>query len=125
MLLAGRARRLDHAADDHWIGRCLRLRRPVQHLLLARNSERHAARRLRSLIAGRAQGARCRSERDRRHLALASARRPFRRATLPLAGRPIPHPTRAAVVDRRTAWYARTARSVARTALSETPHGRV
>src|SRR5215468_5162037 len=111
-LLAGRARRLDHAADDHWIGRCLRLRRPVQHLLPPRNSERHAAGRLRGLIAGRAQGARCRSERDRRHPALASARGPFRRAPLPPAGRPIPHPTRAAAVDRRTAWHARAARSV-------------
>ena len=58
----GRARRPEHAPDDRRIGRCLRLRRPVQHVLFPRVGEGHAPGRLRGLLAGRAQGARPRSQ---------------------------------------------------------------
>src|SRR5262249_44415424 len=95
------------------------------HLLLARNGKSHAARRLRSVIARRTQGARPRSEPDRRHRAFAFARRPFRRTPVPPAGRPVPYAARAPAVDRRAAWHTRAARPVTRSVLSEIHHEQV
>ena len=114
----GRARRPEHAPDDRRIGRCLRLRRPVQHVFFRRVGEGHAPGRLRCHLAGRAQGARPRSQSHRWDRALASARRPFRRTSVPPARCPVPCPARAAALDRGAAGHARTAGCGARSILS-------
>ena len=99
----GRARVPDHAAHHRRLRRRLRLRRPLQHLLLAQDREGDAAGRLRRVLAGGAQGARARPRRCRRHRPLASARRPFRRAAVPAARRATRDAARASAHHRRAA----------------------
>ena len=80
----GRARGPDMRLTIVGCWRCLRLRRPLQHLLLLETAKASAAR-LRGVIAGGAESAGPRSRRCRRHHPVASARRSFRRAAVSAA----------------------------------------
>ena len=103
----GRARAPDHAAHHRRLRRRLRLRRPLQHLLLARDREGDAAGRLRRVLAGGVEGARARPRQCRRHHPVASAWRPFRRAAVPPARRAARGAARASADHRRAADLAR------------------